>query len=346
METGEGVLGFAKTAQPNLQQWNDVVDGKWNSNQRDLVVIKMKISILLLIPVLFIVGCNYSVPGTEMNGMMTPSNIFPEITERPVIEDTPTPMPSRTATEAVYTRTPTPFPTLTVQEISLFKKNALLPDGKDCRLPCWWGIIPGKSTLSQLQELLRPLNLWEPAYLQTDGVYERSSSFVVGENEEEVGIVAFWRSSGQTIIQISVKIILYGRSTSYAFSFSPSNILEIYGIPDRIYLPKGFGAGSNSGSSGILFELDFDYSSSGFIISYLGVVFPDNGELRICPSISGSGDIYQIGLGLLSPNDKIIEDENERDISEVTEYSKEEFYSQLLNLGDAFCFNTSEDLWR
>ena len=134
METGEGVLGFAKTAQPNLQlitQENDQV--------------KRQACFLLIFLVFVNFGCSNSVElatSTEI----TPTN------EK---SSTCSPQPLSTSTMAttktpVITKTSTPLPSLTLQATySLaewkLKVNELQQDNGKCNFPCIWGIDPQKT---------------------------------------------------------------------------------------------------------------------------------------------------------------------------------------------------------
>jgi hypothetical protein len=304
----------------------------------------VKKNILFFISFLLIVGCNCSIPNNKIDGTTTPTEIPTGTTEPSETVNTITPKPSQTTTEVIPTRTPTQLPTFTEQEINLFTQKVLLPD-EECKLPCWWGIVPGKSTKSQLMDLLQPLNSWGPGILQKDGTIVRESGFLEGDKEgkESSVVIVVWRYKEETIIQIVVTVHIYDEHKSDAVFFFPRSILELYGEPDRILLDVYTGGDM----SGYVYTLGFFYSSLGFNISYMGDPISDHGVHRICPSFSGTGNLRKnFVLNLQTPGITYEASGDDRDISEVTEYSKEEFYLQMLTLGDAFCFNTSEEFWK
>lgn len=97
----------------------------------------------------------------------TPS-VLPFQGSTPEASDTVTPVPTVTATRSPQpkktlprpTPTPTPFPTLSLidREASKTQVFALLENQGDCRLPCWWGLVPGKTTLEEARNRIEPLS--------------------------------------------------------------------------------------------------------------------------------------------------------------------------------------------
>lgn len=60
-----------------------------------------------------------------------------------------------------HTKTPTEMPTITFTAVPTLSTDeayvymqAFLRNGPDCRLPCWWGITPGQSTMLDVQRQL------------------------------------------------------------------------------------------------------------------------------------------------------------------------------------------------
>lgn len=91
-------------------------------------------------------------PITASSPTVTPT-AFP--TQTSTITTTPTAKPSATTTPTpTQTRTPeiTPLPTEQVQ--AWIKEQ--MKTNPSCRLPCWWGITPGKTTWIEAQAFLAP----------------------------------------------------------------------------------------------------------------------------------------------------------------------------------------------
>src|SRR3990172_323544 len=117
--------------------------------------------ILLTAPVFILAGCSAPAdkaiaPGITPLGVTivpsptaTPSpgvTLSPSATLTPVdIAHTPTTMPRPTIS---------PAPTLTAEQQEAYIVDMLKTNG-DCKLPCWWGIMPGEATLQSLQDQFR-----------------------------------------------------------------------------------------------------------------------------------------------------------------------------------------------
>jgi hypothetical protein len=78
----------------------------------------------------------------------------------PIVIPTATPTftltPSPTYTP-IPSATPTLIPTLSVKDAQI-KLLGLLATNGGCRLPCLWGITPGKSNYQEAQNVLKPLS--------------------------------------------------------------------------------------------------------------------------------------------------------------------------------------------
>jgi hypothetical protein len=57
-----------------------------------------------------------------------------------------------------YTLTPSPFPTfqLVDREESIQRVLEFLENNDECRLPCWWGLTPGQTTLEETRIKIEP----------------------------------------------------------------------------------------------------------------------------------------------------------------------------------------------
>ncbi len=55
------------------------------------------------------------------------------------------------------TRTSTPSPTLSPSEVQAYILD-LLQKNAGCRLPCWWGIVPGQTAWQEAESFLAPLS--------------------------------------------------------------------------------------------------------------------------------------------------------------------------------------------
>lgn len=103
--------------------------------------------LFLLLLTIFFSGCSTVMPTQA-----------PQVTGRPTAEAaTLTLQPTETKV-VVLTPTPTPVPTL-LSEQAIARMLSLYEDNGGCELPCWWGIIPGKTTWEEASGILSPIGV-------------------------------------------------------------------------------------------------------------------------------------------------------------------------------------------
>lgn len=123
----------------------------------------------------------------------------------------------------------TPEPTLTIDESKMLVRDLLESNG-DCRLPCWWGITPGKTTWVEARQLLEKVSLFmskpemtksfsvdlqvQLPYPYTLQKYMEHSYYV------ENGIVEY------------IDVFNYDLAPNYSLP----NLLKSYGQPDEIWI--------------------------------------------------------------------------------------------------------------
>jgi hypothetical protein len=133
--------------------------------------------ILLFAAALFWTGCTNDINGAHMNEAMTPVPVEREATvtiaipptntphisppTRTPVPDTATPTAvpnTATPTAIPLTATPKPLPTatLTNEQIDANLTELMLTNG-GCELPCWWGILPGETSIDSARESLKAL---------------------------------------------------------------------------------------------------------------------------------------------------------------------------------------------
>ncbi|MBW8012722.1 MAG: hypothetical protein FVQ83_16010 [Chloroflexi bacterium] len=95
---------------------------------------------------------------------------------------TPSPSPTTSPTSTLtatappmgtFTLTLTPQPTLSEEEIEQ-KLIQYYETNGNCELPCFWGIIPGETTLQEVENELVPLSedyFYNLSYMGMDGYY-------------------------------------------------------------------------------------------------------------------------------------------------------------------------------
>ena len=116
---------------------------------------KTRIVILILVVVL-LVGCTAQmIPYTSTATASTGITFTPLPDVKPSETATLTHTPTNTPT-LIPTLTWTPLPTLSA-EAAHAKIKELLKTNGGCELPCWWGIIPGKTAWPEALHFLTPI---------------------------------------------------------------------------------------------------------------------------------------------------------------------------------------------
>lgn len=205
---------------------------------------------------------------------------------------TPTTIPISTAT---LSSAPTDIPTLTVEDAQLELLNLLANNG-NCRLPCLWGITPGKSTFQEARSILAPLNsisdftVFEssagaigPNYIEGDTRVNTSIRFLVNPNDNIVSSISFHAQALSEISQSDAAIFgdpLYGRLLK---TYSLPQILTTYGPPADVLIrtnselpPQIWGP----------FELLLSYPERGVLVHYTIPMNPVGPNIVGCPAKS------------------------------------------------------------
>ena len=108
--------------------------------------------VISMIIMMLAASCSQSAPDQILTPE-TPSQ--PTNTTTPTLTTELTPIPTHTPTR-LPTDTPAPIPTLPVEQAQA-KLLELLSNNGNCRLPCLWGITPGKSDYREARANLIPL---------------------------------------------------------------------------------------------------------------------------------------------------------------------------------------------
>lgn len=154
---------------------------------------------------------------------------------------------------------PTPLATIALSEGQRRENVAtLMQPNPTCDLPCWWGIVPGKSPASEVAQNLTAQGFRASAsYAHVYAGYNTYLDFV---------------TNADTIHSLTVSSSLYEGDDRRAYlenwqRYWPEAMLERYGLPQRVYLYHSFQFDSGGGPG---FHLLLVYEDRGFVIEYWG----------------------------------------------------------------------------
>ncbi|MBN8657276.1 MAG: hypothetical protein J0M11_16210 [Anaerolineae bacterium] len=294
------------------------------------------------ISLFFVLGIFLSACGTVSTQPASPAQ-----TGTPAITPTATHTPTATIT---------PLPTLLIDDQESYVKE-FLEGNTDCRLPCWWGITPGKTSWQDSETLLRHLGATIKQFQSETGGYNYG---VLLRGLPELVFSFYDNGAPNSIVD---KIFVSGNKGGgqdqrefeiFWESYSPKEVMTKYGIPSRILLDTlGTLGNTDMGKHG--YTVWIFYDSLGFMIRYDGFI-ADEDTFRFCFNLNqGANDIDHIELTLqhqgyafpLESGDSILSTYPTRGIpiQNVANISVEEFHQLFTQVEQPYCLETPHDIW-
>lgn len=223
--------------------------------------------------------------------------------------------------------------------------RGLLENNAGCKLPCWWGITPGKTTWVEAHQIL-----------------EKVSFFVGGQESEDtfsasVHALKPYPYSLDSYLEhlYSVKngIVDYIRvyNPDVAPNYNLNNFLEVYGQPSEVWMRT-----YSKAEMGIqIYTIDLFYQDKGILLEYsTGNPLKEvGGKLQNC-MIKEMDSPF---IHLWSPSDqnlsfqeakKFIDTTNlpePRQLVDATEMDVYTFYETFKNPDTDVCLETPKNLW-
>jgi hypothetical protein len=135
----------------------------------------------------------------------------------------------------------------------------LYRDNTGCKLPCWWGIMPGKTRWEDVLGILNPLR---PYYIAVNPFGKQNDvnfvNFRLDQNyynlfETDLGL----KFSGDVVESIST-----GVDSKWGVYFLP-NLLQTYGEPGEVWIYA-----SRKSPKGSFFKLTVYYPDKGILFEF------------------------------------------------------------------------------
>lgn len=248
--------------------------------------------------------------------------------------------------------------------------SRLLKDNGGCKLPCFWGITPGKSLPQELKNVLSPFTgIATSNYLDsTSG----SLYLVYPKDHVEIKINIYYSADDLSkplkVIKVSTEsVVLQNGARIRDFNareyiellnkFSAKNIISEYGIPSDTLIradiiEQDYTPSPANDVSKETFSITWLYPDQGIFIRYTSL-----GE-RSGNEISGCLDKSFFELWLLSPDNSLSYQEilsaydetwegnwsYSKTIEEAMQISKDEFY-EILGNSKFGCISTPLNIW-
>lgn len=238
---------------------------------------KMKSSFqayLIILSIVILVGCIPSKP-TAMPIVGTLSSTFPELA-------TSTRLPTLSVPA---TQTATVTPAITLEPLRAEKTiTALLRRPMDCSTSCFWGIMPGQSTISEARNNLISLGF----QTKDDRTFEYKLN-------ESLLIRVVLRVQADSVVENLVVNLVpeapQARTSEYWSTYSPKLLMEAFGTPSRIDLWLEWGPRP-------LFNMAMYFDDADLIVEYTGhnIIPKQKGSPRVCP-LKDQYEIIRIWMG-------------------------------------------------
>ena len=291
----------------------------------------------------------------------TPSPELP--TDMPTLTLTPVPLPNTlTPTLIPPTLTPTLAPTMTDNEELAFVSEKL-QYAAECRLPCWWGFIPGNTSLETTKIFFasQGVQIWgygDPqdytVVFDIPGHY-RSSQNYIGRDSllEMISVIAVPPEGEDGYPAYDAPEFVAGWD-----AYMLPQVLKAYGSPQQIFLE------TFNEILALPFRLMLFYPDQGFLVMYecpigdAGQHFRtleaiNAGEpIRICPWRSGVAFLllfppnHELSFETLGPTiSSMVNLEQVNSLEEATGMSIEQFVQTFQQSGIQACLETPAELW-
>lgn len=255
------------------------------------------------------VGFALIVLGCASNGyLITPTKVTTasaRIMETPANMSTsiPTLMNTQPSPTALRDQ-PNPFPTqgkLSDQDFIL----QLLQTNGGCKLPCWWGIVPGETHWDETEQFLLDLSLnieliKDETTTEVDDTSSRRRAFDI-YIDIDIGDAKTHRLGLWTRDNLVTGIRISSPLTNYHFVLN--DLLSDQGVPDKIFVFTH----ANVMEPPTAFNLILYYQEQRFLAAYSTLVYKENEQITACFDDIGPGII-------IFPDEKDLSDQQIQEV--------------------------------
>jgi hypothetical protein len=223
----------------------------------------------------------------------------------------------------------------------------LLVDNGGCRLPCWWGIVPGETKWQNANQFFESLSCSiqkrNDKYLFPQNITETSRYYNIYGVECANNYAAIWERD-----ELIKAISLSGDNESKIFYLH--QILTNYSQPDKVFLYTQ----SNVPENIYPFYLVLFYSDQRMLLIYDYYAQKRGEVMQVCPQLINPWvntwavdiswadvdiDRKTLGLDITGGYSRL------KSLEEVTDMNIELFYQTFRKADNTKCINTSVEYW-
>jgi hypothetical protein len=275
--------------------------------------------LLTFLPLFVVIGlcftsCTSGVSPTALAQLETPDS------SPTLLPSTSTPTPYTTQTETI-----TPPATLEVEQAKA-TLQALLQEPVDCEAPCFWGINPRQTTLSDAENIFAHLGL------QVNSTTYQGIDFYGIEHNFDSGlsISVILTIKDEIVENLRIKMLPEKQKVGIPrewSAYSPEILIRRYGSPSRVEFVLGWGPRS-------FFDMIMYFDSYDLVAEYVGynIIEGTREKPNVC-ALAVQYDSVRVWLGKNPPNLP----SQGVPLSEATQLEMEEFSNILLGHPENAC---------
>ena len=150
----------------------------------------------------------------------------------------------------------------------------ILQNNNGCKLPCWWGITPGKTTWAEAKQFLDSFTLYSYGARGDPNGYQVAEFLM--PFPEDMGTISYPFGFRDGVIE-DIFGIYFGNLTA---SYNLVEILNTYGLPDDILVSAYY----EPRYSDYMTEVAVFYLQKGILVTYFDSDGDTNGDvIKKCP---------------------------------------------------------------
>lgn len=234
-----------------------------------------------------------------------------------------------TPAEVVTPTLPATFTPLEAGE----KIRAYLQESENCLAPCFWGITPEHTTLTEAANIFASLRL----ELEQTNVRDNQEFYATNYHIEkgfEISIILTVQDGIIKTLDAGINVSAEVSTSRRWSAYSPETLLDQYGIPSKVDFFLGRATPTPTHSMVLYFE------NAELIVAYVGSdLLNNNGpQVEICPITNQVGHIQiWVGKNPRHPPKQGVP------LEEGTSLTLEEFSKLMLGEPNQACFNLREE---
>ncbi len=266
-----------------------------------------------------------TIPATNTTEPTATSTVKPTTTPTPTMTWTPTP-----------TVTLTPPATLE-PDLAKAEVKRLFKEEVDCGKACFWGIVPGETSLGEATNILKRLGIsWQSIYDKDDmEVY----STRVGAIDSARGTLELYTQNGLVEnIRIGFDTWFGGDKVvphSEWLAYSSETVLKRYGKPSKVEFRIDYPHEPGAPPGSVWYDIIIYFDDLELIIEYAEAPSKDGKFIKACPI----KDLFLSGIGIWIGKDPRYSPFPAISLEDATGLTLDEFYELMANGNPNTCIN-------